>query len=613
MEFKKRLDYHAKGPITLQCAAGPYLGAEFGISALEPSRTLQFLSKVRYCRTFDFSDIKDGAVLNKLGRFKHNLRYLKELELPEFLREPFGKLVKEGPYGPEDNYPADRVLVDAEAQLCIARNIELLLDCFENVDLMSFRNNWGKFSYLTYPAGVSFSFWREEGVFVLLANKELLAEQRSIGRLMYPESGSLFSMQEKYEAAFWKGIGRVEEELSIIGDNLLSCIINDSSELSARTVEVDKALMSIFRKLDIGYNQWYGRAFLLHVALRALYSRSASSAAEDKGQLHYNSSSAIKKEGNGLDNEQLLAENKAINRIRSFSKYTFLAEIDFSDLLNHIIDGFPFLKHNSIEYSGVNQRLKVYWKLDTAGIINYADRQLILEKGLEFMLRFLIGELLKNAHDENLSGVIRINLSEPTTGVFKLSVENQGNIDHFVLDELYSKIKKQADRKKLWRDKITGQLIVEILGIPEQGEYLKNNSHRFERLIDLERALKDIDNYVEMNGLVALFFVEGLGRSKNKKGEQGANGLGLTHVLNFAKAFLDGHVSIVNLVPNSTVVSLIFRADRIDASSPIISRDIFSGIPDDVASDSDEGVSCAAGLEKVLSPKGYLFLRQALC
>ena len=49
----------------------------------------------------------------------------------------------------------------------------------------------------TYPAGVSLCYFGEDSVFVLLADGELLKQQREIGRLIFPEASDIFDLQSR--------------------------------------------------------------------------------------------------------------------------------------------------------------------------------------------------------------------------------------------------------------------------------------------------------------------------------------------------------------------------------------------------------------------------------
>src|SRR3989338_3070771 len=261
--------------IVFQVAAGYHLGQEFGISmeSNDPFVYGAFLSKVKYCRELEIYEksIDDNSLKDEIALFKTEALKLSPLHLPEYLKEPFAKMSKEGPIGPEDNYSAHTILVDSIAQRCIANNIELIIDCMENRYLWGSFNNSAKFTYFYYPAGVATTYLNEEKIYILLAEGKLLRMQRSIGKKLFPDARGLFNMQDKIENAFDKHKDFFCSELAAMQKMLLSRDMTDK-ELSEAINNAHNLLLTIYSSLSIGINMHFGVRFLLHAILRDIYS-----------------------------------------------------------------------------------------------------------------------------------------------------------------------------------------------------------------------------------------------------------------------------------------------------------------------------------------------------
>jgi len=239
-----------------------------------------------------------------------------------------------------------------------------------------------------------------------------------------------------------------------------------------------------------------------------------------------------------------------------------------------------------------------------------------------------VNEIIKNALNEAPEGDITVRLIDTGVNEYILSIENEGGLRDSVLLDLEGELRSNADRRRLWRNKRYGTLIIQNY---DNKRLLEKFPDIYENLTDKELAQAAVDELIKERGRSGILFVDGIGRYKSSQDSLGAprpymgmiirdptsiphNKKGLTIALEGALA-LGGNVFIDDTNRDRTAVNILLKAEEVNKGIPAGARTSTadkSNLVAEIASKMEALDSELLYMLKDSSPDEEIAIREAL-
>ncbi|MGD8396004.1 MAG: metallophosphoesterase [Candidatus Eiseniibacteriota bacterium] len=238
-------------------------------------------------------------------------------------------------------------------------------------------------------------------------------------------------------------------------------------------------------------------------------------------------------------------------------EYPFSAEVDFGEVVRGVAaalaaDGtIPELdaaagdgdaEDGRYRFGGIDRRLRVHYLMR-------------FNRDPVDALASIVVEVLKNAYEEAPDQPIGIRLSPTSHRVWTLAVENQGVFTR----------RKQRALLRVLDDHVRRGALRFCYSLNELSVKATDPVSRFFTPIkDYDEALGLVHEFRQSRGLKSLVFVHGLGRDKQRPGDElGRGGVGLTGVYWTVSAKFGGSVDMDISQPGRTIMRISLRAEPV--------------------------------------------------